>query len=75
MSTKEFKIGDRVYISDKSEFINEGYYNGKKMIGTIVNIVKNLKYSYKVIWENKIENVYQYRDIIRINSFKINIHK
>lgn len=74
MSNK-FKVGDKVYISDKSRYVKQRYTNRKKIVGTIIEKA-SYGHDYVVIWSNsKKEYGYNKEDIIPVNQVKINIHK
>jgi len=59
----KFKNGDKVYISNKSEFKDQGIKNGKKILGVVKIDLIHAQFKYDVLWEDGTNYYYADKDL------------
>ncbi len=60
----QFKVGDKVQISQQSEFHHQGIKNGKKLVGEITSLSDWSTWQYNVRWEDSNSYLYNDRDLV-----------
>jgi hypothetical protein len=69
------KVGDKVYISDDSEFSHQGRIDGVKIIGEITKLSEYGGFDFNVNWGNGDSNrLYKISDLVLANQVNYEIY-
>ena len=65
MEKLKYKIGDKVKISEDSEYLEQAVINGGRLVGKVTKINHGcgVEHYYDVTWSNKYRNTYRELDL------------
>lgn len=66
-----FKVGDKVYLREDSEWNIGDDSNPLNVIGTVVKLTPDYVLNYYVRWDNGIRNQYDAKDLVLVSDLKI----